>query len=110
MGGSTTSFGAGSFGTATSGVAPLTSFAVCAAAVTANMPRNTAMTVPFAFIQDPPCESLLTRIVSQDHQRGYSTMVSVDTKVAIRSSNRRALRAACLIERVMTQHHATQAP
>src|SRR6267142_6280842 len=44
MGGSTTSFGGASFWTATRGVAPLTSFAVCAAAECAQMAIAIAIT------------------------------------------------------------------
>src|SRR5258706_709273 len=46
MGGSTTSFGGASFGTATRGVAPLTSFAVCAAAESAQSAIAIAITAP----------------------------------------------------------------
>src|SRR6266700_1503796 len=46
MGGSTISFGDGSFGTATSGVAPLTSFAVCARAESAQSAATMVITAP----------------------------------------------------------------
>src|SRR5260221_10331923 len=46
MGGSTTSFGGASFGTATRGVGPLTSFAVCAAAESVQSAIAIAITAP----------------------------------------------------------------
>src|SRR6185436_2561030 len=68
MGGSTTSFGGGSFGTATSGVAPFTSFALCAVAGVGPNATTTTTSAPThprcplttvrpgaVFISGPPC-------------------------------------------------------
>src|SRR5713101_6977858 len=88
MGGSTTSFGGASFGTATSGVAPLTSFAVCAAAESAQSAIAIAITAPTrptfpatfgrfvaVVIQGLLRESLLAGIIPLARQSRYWTMV-----------------------------------
>src|SRR5258705_763953 len=87
MGGSTTSFGGASFGTATRGVAPLTSFAVCAAAETAQSAIAIAITAPTrptfpatfgrflaVVIQGLLREPLLAGIISLPRQSRYLTM------------------------------------
>src|SRR5712671_2176913 len=88
MGGSTTSFGGASLGTATRGVAPLTSFAVCAAAESAQSAIAIAITAPtrpifpatfgrfvVVVIQGLLRESLLAGIISLARQSRYWTMV-----------------------------------
>src|SRR5260221_10239677 len=101
MGGSTISFAGASFGTATSGVAPLTSFAVCAAAeIAQNAIAITAPTrprLPVMFgrgavlvIQDLLRQSLLIGMVSRPRQSRYWTMV-LATPCGV-SFDKRALR------------------
>src|SRR5258705_11681939 len=88
MGGSTTSFGGASFGTATRGVAPLTPLAVCAAAESAQSAIAIAITAPTrptfpatfgrflaVVIQGLLRESLLAGIISLARQSRYWTMV-----------------------------------
>src|SRR3979409_592998 len=86
MGGSTISFGGASFGTATSGVVPLTCFAVCAAAESAQSAIAIAITAPTrptfpatfgrvvaVVIQGLLRESLLAAIISLARQSPYRT-------------------------------------
>src|SRR5258706_11611274 len=105
MGGSTTSFGGASFGTATRGVAPLTSFAVCAAAESAQSAIAIAITAPTrptfpatfgrflaVVIQGLLRESLLAGIISLARQSRYWTMVLATRWYRSRPNERTHLR------------------